>query len=87
MTPTEGAQLMLAMLNEFGELYQYDAANRLHAEGGEDCIYFNAQGNVAIKQEVLKEFKRLTPDYVWLRSSTYWRRRQEGDQPGRMQPY
>lgn len=87
MTPLEGAQRMVSLINEYGELRQDDAANQLHQESGEDCVYWNNNGNIAIKADVLKEFNKLTPDVVWLRSSRYWRKRQEGDQPGRMQPY
>ncbi|MGX5800235.1 DUF6953 family protein [Bradyrhizobium sp. Arg314] len=87
MTPAEGAELMLAMFNEHGWLSQDDAANRLYEEADEDCIYFNANGNIAIKAEVLAAFKKLTPDAVWLRGSRLWRPRQEGDEAGRQQPW
>ncbi|MGX5842799.1 DUF6953 family protein [Mesorhizobium sp. ArgA1] len=87
MTPLEGAELMLGALNQFGHLTQVDAVNRLQMESQEDCVYWNANGNMAIRPEVLKEFNRLTPNAVWLRASRYWRPRQEGDQPGRSQPW
>lgn len=86
MSATEGAQFMVQLL-QYGELRQDDAANQLNLKFGEDHVYYNAQGNLAIKPEMLVVFRKLTTDVVWVKGSRYCRPRQPGDQPGRQQPY
>ncbi|RWK76263.1 hypothetical protein [Mesorhizobium sp.] len=87
MSVSDAAALMVRLLEEHNYLRQDDAANQLHMSFGDEYVYFNQQGNLAIKAEVLAAFKKLTPDTVWFRSSRYWRKREAGDLPGRMQPY
>jgi hypothetical protein len=87
MSADAAADLMAELLNKQGELRQDDAAMQLQLRFGDEPIYYNEAGNLAIKPEVLKAFRKLTPDVVWFRSSLYWRKRQPGDQPGRVQPY
>ncbi|MER8979268.1 hypothetical protein [Mesorhizobium sp. M0870] len=87
MTAVKAAEFMVALITEYGELRQDDAANRLQSEFGDEYVYYNHQGNLAIKLPVLAAFKKMTPNLVWFRASRYWRRRQEADLPGRMQPY
>lgn len=87
MSVAEGAELMLGLLDQYRELRQDDAAQRLQIQFGDEHVYCNGSGNLAIKAEVLTAFRRLTPDVVWLKSSRYWRARQAGDLPGREQPY
>lgn len=84
---TSPAEFMVSLVDQLGELRQDDAAWRLQQNFGDTATYYNNVGNLAINPEVLKDFKRLTPDVVWMRSSRFWRKRQSGDQPGRQQPY
>ena len=83
----QAAELMASLLAKEGELRQDTAAAELDAAFGEAATYFNGNGSLAIQPEVLKAFNKLTPGAVWLRSSRYWRQRQAGDEPGRMQPW
>lgn len=88
MTDTAAAaKFMYELLASSGELRQDDAAQQLYTYFGEEHVYFNSQGNLAIKADVLTAFRKLTPDVVWLKGSRYWRLRLDGDIPGREQPY
>jgi hypothetical protein len=69
-----------------GFLYQGTAVFDIERLFGPQFVYFNKQGNLAIHNDVLKAFNKLTPDCVWERGNRLWRKRQEGDLPGRMQP-
>ena len=54
---------------------------------GERFIYLNANGNPAINRDVLSAFDLATgDDVVWESRARIWRRREEGDAPGRRQP-
>jgi len=69
-----------------GELLQADAVAALESQFGEQCVFYNEQGNPAILRPVLSEFEKLTGDgVVWSRSGRYWRRRMSTDLPGRSQ--
>jgi hypothetical protein len=50
---------------------------------GDDFVYQNENGNLAIRKQVLAEFRALTPEAVWSRSEKAWRTRQSGDDPNR----
>jgi hypothetical protein len=53
-------------------------------EFGPEFIYQNDNGNPAIVQSVLDEFRRLTGDtVVWEKHGQYWRERQSNDAPRR----
>lgn len=87
MSLKNAARYMLEQLQEHGELRQDDAAMQLEAKFGEEAIYYNKHGNLAILPGVLSEFRKLTPDAVWMKRSRYWKMREPGDEPGREQPY
>lgn len=88
MTARKAAKAMLEVMNEYGgELRQDDAAMYLAQKFGEEFTYFNKNGNLAIKKEVLAEFRELTPDHVWVKGRRYWRPREGNDDPGRDQKY
>lgn len=86
-SPADAAAFMAELLSSRGELRQDDAAQQLYSHSREEHVYFNAQGNLAIKADVLTAFRKLTPEAVWLKGSRYWRLRLPGDVPGREQPY
>ncbi|MEH6718463.1 MAG: hypothetical protein V7704_06235 [Aurantimonas endophytica] len=87
MTVEAAARYMVELLERSGELRQDEAVSKLRAKFRDEYVYLNGNGNLAIQPAVLKRFKKLTPDYVWFRPSRYWRRRQWGDQPRRLQAY
>ena len=77
---------MLSDLEDVGELYQDDVADRIVRDFGSEFIYFNDNGNPAIRKDVLKEFRHITGNnVVWCRGDQYWRFRTESDDPGRAQ--
>ncbi len=68
------------------ELDQQDAVNMIHREFGDGFLYENANGNLAIAESVLDEFRELTGDsVVWERGGLYWRKRTPHDPAGRRQ--
>jgi len=80
------AQWMLDQLRRNRELYQETAAFDIQQRFGEDFVYVNENGNLAIAQNVLAEFRKLTMGTVtWSRSERYWRFREKYDEPGRRQ--
>lgn len=82
----EVAEWMLKQLDEQVYLYQESVVYDIYAKFGEEFIYYNENGNLAIDRAVLKEFKKLSGDeVVWCRGDRYWRRRELGDEPGRLQ--
>jgi len=49
-------------------VYQEEVVAELEAQFGEECVYYNDGGNLAIDKRVLKEFRKLTQDaFVWVR--------------------
>jgi hypothetical protein len=85
-TATEVAEWMLRQLRREKVLYQQDAALEMQKYFGEEFVYYNQSGNVAISKGVLAEFKRLSGDeVVWVRSDRHWRQRGMTDVPGRKQ--
>ena len=53
---------------------------------GDDFVYINENGNLAIEKKVLNVFRKLTDDsVVWSRGERMWRLREENDEPGRQQ--
>ena len=70
---------------EKGDLFQQQVVYDIEKKFGPDFVYTNKNGNLAIKPEVLAAFKKANPDAVWSKRHRYWRKRQEGDEPGRGQ--
>lgn len=86
-TARDVAAWMLAEFERQGVLHQDEAAFKIAEHFGREFTYDNANGNQAIAKSVLDEFRRLSgKDVVWSRSDRYWRRREDGDLPGRQQP-
>jgi hypothetical protein len=81
----DAAAWLLSEVSAQGLLYQDTVVHDLEERFGEDAVYINENGNPAISAEVLKAFKKISPNVVWSRSERYWRLREEGDEPGRNQ--
>jgi hypothetical protein len=77
------AEFMNAELDRTRWLYQEDIAAKIQHRFGKGFVYFNENGNLAISKEVLREFRKLTPDCVWVRSDKSWRKRDKFDEAGK----
>jgi hypothetical protein len=85
-TARDVAQWMLADLKRQEYLYQNEVVYEIGKRFGARFTYTNENGNLAIDQNVLKEFRQLTADNVtWERGERMWRFRKESDDPGRAQ--
>jgi hypothetical protein len=80
----EVASWMATEVGNRPRLYQRTAVREIKAKFGEEFVYRNKNGNLAIAKEVLDEFNTLTTDtVVWSIGSRYWRLRRAEDSPGR----
>lgn len=85
-TSTDVALWLLASLKADHVLYQQDAAIAIQAEFGEELVYENQHGNLAINQAVLHVFRRLSANsVVWIRNERFWRLRDDCDGSSRVQ--
>jgi hypothetical protein len=74
-TAREAAEWMLSQLESSGILYQDIVVYQLQKHFGDDFVYYNANYNLAIGKDVLKEFRRLTEGKaVWERGEKAWRK-------------
>lgn len=64
-------------------LYQDDVVDYLVKNGSETLLRENADGNLVLDRPLLKSFKDLTSDVVWVQSDFYWRYRVAEDEEGR----
>ena len=86
VTATEVAQWMVEEVSDGLNLYQDTVVHDIASRFGDEFTYFNANGNLAIRQDVLKEFRKLTEGTViWDKSERAWRLREKRDSPGRQQ--
>ena len=70
------ARWMKEQVQRDGQLNQSDAAVDIQQKFGEDHVYENENGNLAISTEVLKAFRKLTKDsVVWEPGERMWRKR------------
>jgi hypothetical protein len=82
----EAAKWMADQFEISLSLTQSEAAGRIEMHWPE-FIYKYGGGNRAISKDVLAEFEKLTSDtVVWMKKGRRWRKRREGDRPGREQP-
>jgi len=87
-TAKDVALFMKEQLDKKKDLYQEDVVYEIEKKFGESFIYINDNGNPAIDRTVLKEFRKITPNAVWVRGERYWRLRDNSDDTGsRMQDY
>lgn len=79
------AAFLLQRLTEERLLSQDVAVSEIAHRFGEAFVYDNQNGNPAIRADVLREFRKLTPDtVVWERGEKLWRFREDYDPPGRL---
>ena len=65
-------------------LDQEHAASLIFGQFGEQHIYYNENGNLAISRSVLRAFRKLTEQtVVWVRPQKAWRSRTPYDPPGK----
>lgn len=77
---------MADQLRESHWLYQDQTVYKIRDLFGEAFTYLNANGNLAIGKDVLREFRKLTDDVVvWERGARAWRLRGPHDQKRRQQ--
>lgn len=82
----EIAEWMVQEIRESGELYQEVAVDEIEKLFGSERLYDNGNGNQAISKNVLASFRELTKDEViWVRGELFWRKREDFDEPGRLQ--
>lgn len=80
------AAWMLGELDRALWLYQETVVYQIKEKFGDDFVYINQNGNLAIRKDILTSFRKLTGDEViWERGSRAWRRRQAHDGKGRQQ--
>lgn len=61
-------------------LYQDDVVDYLVRNGNESLLRENADGNLVLDRPLLKSFKDVTSDVVWVQSDFYWRYRVAEDE-------
>ena len=85
-TPKDVAKWMRKKILSERELYQNDTVWEIEEIFGDDFVYTNENGNLAIDRRVLREFRKLTEDaVVWERKDRFWRLRDSYDEPGKRQ--
>jgi hypothetical protein len=66
----------------YQEVIVYDIAQNF----GDEFVYTNQNGNLAISRRVLEEFRKLTEaTVVWERGERMWRKREPYDPPNKRQ--
>lgn len=86
MAPRDVAEWMIQELQQQECLYQDVVVYDIESKFGNDFVYINDNGNLAIDKQVLKEFRSLTEDtVVWERGARYWRKREDYDKKGQRQ--
>lgn len=71
---------------EQGLLYQETVVYQIKDTFGEDFVYTNENGNLAISKAVLRAFRGISGDkVVWERAERLWRLRNSFDAPGQRQ--
>lgn len=74
---------MIGKLEADGCLYQDDVVDYLVRSHNEDLLRENADGNLVLDKPLLKSFKDLTSNVVWVQSDFYWRYRVAEDENAR----
>lgn len=66
------ADWMAQEFNTNGILSQPMAAHSINEKFGKDCVYINKNFHLGINKDVLKEFRNLTPDAIYVNKGKYW---------------
>ncbi len=84
--PNQIAEWMASKVRTTRELHQEDVVYEIEWTFGDEFVYLNKNGNLAISKEVLKEFKKLTDGtVVWEKSDRLWRPRLPHEDPSKRQ--
>jgi hypothetical protein len=79
-TKKDVAEFMLNQLKSKNRIYQENIVYEIKKTFGEEFVYINENGNLAIDKGILKEFRNLTKNsVVWDRGDFAWRFRKESD--------
>ena len=80
------AEYMMRCLKKERFLYQEIIVYKIKDDFGDEFVYINQNGNLAINKRVLTEFRKLTEGkVVWDRGQGLWRKRESYDPPNRRQ--
>jgi len=80
------AEWMLARVKDVGFLPQYLAAAMIRSDFGEDFVHRSKTLSLAINDDVLREFRKLSrDDVVWELREMRWALRQKFHKAGRNQ--
>jgi hypothetical protein len=83
-SPADVAEWMVEQLKEEDPLYQEVVVYEIQERFGDEFVYENENGNLAISRKVLSEFRKRTErNVVWERGERLWRKREEYDGDGR----
>lgn len=86
VNPDDVARWMLNRIENGEELYQQDVVYEISEQFGEQFVYDNERGNLAIDKKVLAAFRKISEEkVVWEKGMRMWRKRQDYDEPGRSQ--
>ena len=82
-TAAEVARWMQRKTREDQVLNHRDAVKGIRQHFGDEFIYINRNGNPAIREDVLEEFRRMTQQsVVWELGMLRWRKRRPDDPRG-----
>jgi len=82
-TALDAAIWMVEELNSKGRLFQAHADRTIAQEFGEQFVYVNENGNLAIGEPVLSHFRTMTKgEAVWAAEGFYWRKKTTDDPYG-----
>lgn len=85
-TPLEVAEWMRDKVLSENYMYQETVVYKISDKFGEQHVYQNDNGNLAISRKVLAEFRKLTKDtVVWERGERCWRKREKYNDPNKRQ--
>jgi hypothetical protein len=86
LTENDVASWMLKEYSLNNYLGQESTVFEISKKFGEEFVYTNENGNMAISRKVLNVFRSITSKtVVWDRSERAWRKREEFDEPSRQQ--
>ena len=78
--PQDVADWMMQQIEAAPYVYQETIVYKIKRQFGEEFVYTNENGNLAISREVLKTFRKLSEGrVVWERSDRSWRKLRAGE--------
>ena len=87
-TALDVAKWMRGEVHRTKRLDQDAAVAEIKQRFGSYFVYENENGNPAISEHVLREFREITKSrIVWIKTGRYWRPREPGDRGSRQQDF